>query len=459
MRSYEPGRRPWVEHYEPGVPADLLDSDQPFQAALDEASASFPGHGALLHLGRVIRYAELDMLADKVAAALLADGFRPGEVVQCSLPFSTAFVATAFGTLRAGGAFLPLEPGAHPAGPELAAIGPAVVVRLQTDAGPQGGQPGTRRTVTVPALEGAPAWLRWIARVTGTTGMTRVAGVTQRDGGRSRARSGETTETTWSDWIRPAGGHVELPSTRQDDVALITLHDGIATRFTHAQLTAGAAMWRAWLTDVVPGAESWVVTLPPSTPQGFVAMLGTAFDVQARVIWCRGDDRRALREALQTRPGLVVASAETTSEWLASDPNSAGVRGWISVAPPTAASAEPAATCEAYSFPWVAGLIACNPINGRRAAGSRGLPLPGAAIRVVDAGGRPLEPGNEGQVQVQGPNVAGSREWRNTGRRGRLDDAGFVYDSGGQADSPPATGGVGASMALQPGGARSANLA
>jgi malonyl-CoA/methylmalonyl-CoA synthetase len=51
------------------------------------------------------------------------------------------------------------------------------------------------------------------------------------------------------------------------------------------------------------------------------------------------------------------------------------------------------------------GMIASNPLVGVRAAGTVGRPLPGVAVRVVDADGAPCAPGSIGEVQVRGPNV------------------------------------------------------
>lgn len=50
-------------------------------------------------------------------------------------------------------------------------------------------------------------------------------------------------------------------------------------------------------------------------------------------------------------------------------------------------------------------MLSSNPLDGERRPGSVGLPLPGVAIRVVDAQDRPVPDGNIGEIQVNGPNV------------------------------------------------------
>jgi malonyl-CoA/methylmalonyl-CoA synthetase len=46
-----------------------------------------------------------------------------------------------------------------------------------------------------------------------------------------------------------------------------------------------------------------------------------------------------------------------------------------------------------------------NPYEGERRAGSVGLPLPGVSVRIVDAEGREVADGAEGEVWLRGPNV------------------------------------------------------
>ena len=67
-----------------------------------------------------ITYAELDALADRVAAGLQRDGVGSGDVVAICAASSIAYTAVFIGTLRAGAAVSPLSPSATPA--QLAAM-------------------------------------------------------------------------------------------------------------------------------------------------------------------------------------------------------------------------------------------------------------------------------------------------------------------------------------------------
>lgn len=75
-----------------------------------EHARTKPQATALVVGDRRLDYAQLDALADRVAAALQRDGLAPGERVAVCGSSSVEYVALFLGTLRAGGAVAPLAP-------------------------------------------------------------------------------------------------------------------------------------------------------------------------------------------------------------------------------------------------------------------------------------------------------------------------------------------------------------
>jgi long-chain acyl-CoA synthetase len=73
-------------------------------------AATRPDHPALIQDMRTLRYAELDRLMDRVAAALQRDGVRPGEAIAICANGSVEYAAVFLGSLRAGVAVAPLAP-------------------------------------------------------------------------------------------------------------------------------------------------------------------------------------------------------------------------------------------------------------------------------------------------------------------------------------------------------------
>ncbi len=80
------------------------------QHLLSEAAERDPGGIAVRCRGRSLTYGELDSAADGVAATLTAGGVRPHDRVGIHLPKSVEMVAAVYGVLRAGAAYVPLDP-------------------------------------------------------------------------------------------------------------------------------------------------------------------------------------------------------------------------------------------------------------------------------------------------------------------------------------------------------------
>jgi long-chain acyl-CoA synthetase len=95
--------------------AHLLEEDFIVIADLiGEHAGKHPDHRALIQDDRVVTYAELDALMDRVAAALQRDGLRPGDCVAICAASSIEYAATFLGALRAGVAVAPLAPSSTP---------------------------------------------------------------------------------------------------------------------------------------------------------------------------------------------------------------------------------------------------------------------------------------------------------------------------------------------------------
>ncbi|HET7042061.1 MAG TPA: amino acid adenylation domain-containing protein, partial [Gemmatimonadales bacterium] len=81
-----------------------------FEAQADRA----PGAIALSFEGERLTYAELDARANRIARLLQARGVRPGDRVALRLERSAGMVAALLGVLKAGAAYVPVDP-AYPA--------------------------------------------------------------------------------------------------------------------------------------------------------------------------------------------------------------------------------------------------------------------------------------------------------------------------------------------------------
>jgi amino acid adenylation domain-containing protein len=79
---------------------------------LTQSAARFPDHLALVDKQRQYTYTELDEASNRFANHLIACGVKRGDRVGLYLEKSLEAVASLFGILKAGAAYVPLDPGA-----------------------------------------------------------------------------------------------------------------------------------------------------------------------------------------------------------------------------------------------------------------------------------------------------------------------------------------------------------
>ncbi|MCX7859324.1 MAG: AMP-binding protein, partial [Chloroflexus sp.] len=95
--------RPWLRHYDPGVPHTLAITPAPLPELLRRTAERFAETTAIAFYGRTLSYARLWEEANRFARGLLAIGFQPGERAVILLPNIPQAVIAYYGVLLAGG--------------------------------------------------------------------------------------------------------------------------------------------------------------------------------------------------------------------------------------------------------------------------------------------------------------------------------------------------------------------
>jgi amino acid adenylation domain-containing protein len=183
---------------------------------LDATVRRFPGRTAVDDPGRAtLTYQELGLLSDRVRDRLVHLGVVPGDRVGLYLPKSADAIAAIFGILKAGAAYVPVDPTAPPARcayihdncsvravladrqlepayrAELARLGKVPPILLLDMAGPADPLPLTRMldqeqaadpAPAVPSADPGPDGLAYILYTSGSTGKPKGVMLTHRCG-------------------------------------------------------------------------------------------------------------------------------------------------------------------------------------------------------------------------------------------------------------------------------------
>ncbi|MCX4657950.1 amino acid adenylation domain-containing protein [Streptomyces uncialis] len=151
-----------------------------------EQAARSPGSLAVVHGDEHLTYGELERAANRLAHHLVAHGVGPDVVVGLFLDRGPDLVVAVLAVLKAGGAFLPLDPGQPPnrSAALITDAGPRLLVSTRDRAAllPDGAQPvvcpdrGEERTAiagrpaTAPPGTALPQHLAYVVYTSGSTG-------------------------------------------------------------------------------------------------------------------------------------------------------------------------------------------------------------------------------------------------------------------------------------------------
>jgi long-chain acyl-CoA synthetase len=410
------GDRPWLAHYEAGVPPDIAVPALTVDGLLRRAAQEHPDRTALIFFGARTSYRQLDAAVDRFAHVLRGMGLAHGDRVSLHLPTSPAFVIAFMGALRAGAVLVPMSPlyverelGILFAEtrPSVAVTLDALVPRLRSLTG----GPGVPDRMIVTGIQDSlPIPLRWLYPIKA-----------RRDGTwRPQPHAPETPNLFRL--LREAPTTPFASAAVPDDLAVLQPTGGTtgtpkAAMLTHRNLVANAEQVAVWF----PGAEEFPVVLAPLP---FFHIYGLTVDLDyamlragTLILLPRFDPHQVFAAIAKYRPSLFPG-APIMYQTLANHPDAAkydlhSIRACISGAAPLAPEVQngfEAATggrvVEGYGLTEASPVTHCNPVMGDRRNGTIGLPFPGTEARVVRPGsGEPLPVGEVGELEVRGPQV------------------------------------------------------
>jgi long-chain acyl-CoA synthetase len=407
--------RPWVKHYEDGVPETVALPHQPLQRFLTSAAQRFPFRPAIVFQGHRIQYWYLDREANRFANALISLGVNRGDRVVLFLPNIPQAVIAFYGTLRAGATAV----FANPISDE------AELSRLVSDS-------RAAMLVTLTQFERLARAvreetpLRRIMLTHVTDYLPPHMGVLyRRTQGKTEPPPGPLAEEMflWSNALRLVTARPPEVPIAQNDLAAVEYTGGTTAApkgvmLTHAALVANAVQTRHWIPGLREGREVFLSVLPFSHSYGLTAAMNVPVLLAAEMVLLPTFRVEQVLEAIKRHHVTIFPGVPTMYVAINNVPGVrrfglASVRACISGAAPLPVEVQEAfekltrgRLVEGYGLTECGPVTHANPLNGLRKVGSIGIPLPNTDARIIHlATGQELPPGGVGELVVRGPQM------------------------------------------------------
>ena len=454
--------RPWIRHYQQGVPAELSIPDQPLTWLLDRTISRYPDHTAFIYYGTKISYAQFNSLANRFASGLQRLGVKKGDRVAIALPNIPQYSIAFYGALRAGAVIVPTNPlyTQREMQYQLADSGARVVVMLDMF------YPVVRSVCENTALEHiiitSPAdFLPPLLRTLYPLSQRRVKHPEPRL--TEKELHEDTTLHSMSTLLQShTKGGIEvfnLPvQVAGDDLAALQYTGGTTglskgAMLTHRNLLANAMQARSWTPEAHDAEEVMLCVAPFFHSYGLTIGMNLSILAAATMVlvpqFKAKDVVKTIRRYRPTQlPGIPTMYISILREVGEHADRLSSIKYCIS-----GAAALPAKVrkeweamtrgrlVEGYGLSEASPVTHCNPLNGDIREGSVGIPLPNIDAAILDpATGKLLPTGEVGEIVVKGPNIMQGywhREdetkaifingWMRTGDLGKMDEEGYFY--------------------------------
>ena len=409
--------RPWLKHYEAGVPHTVAIPNRPAHRFLRSAAARFPNGTAIDFFAARLSYRQLSDQADRFGNALRGLGIDTGDRAMLLLPNLPQTVIAYFGTLRAGATVVFASPTSSEDEVLRQVIdsGAKALVTL-TRFGELGRRVKAESGVEHVIFADFQDYLPPLKRI--AFSLTRQA----KDGHRL-AFELEPGMHLWRDWLwryPPLRPEVE---SDPNDLALIIYTGGTTDRprgvmLSHRNLVANAVQTRHWLVDVREGRERFLCVLPFSHSYGLTTALNVPVMLGATMIILPSFQTRQVLQTIKATHPTLFPGVPTMYMAINNFPGVRrfgirSIRACISGAAPLPVEVQEAfekltrgRLVEGYGLTEASPVTHGNPLNGQRKVGSIGIPFPSTEAKIVDlASGADLPPGQIGELAVRGPQV------------------------------------------------------
>ncbi len=422
--------KPWLEHYEEGVPAEIELPDYPVTQNLIRTAERYPDHTAMIFgnvvepLGNVLMDAKLDYrtflkLTRRFAAALQAVGVKKGDRVAVHLPNCPQFPIAYYATLMIGGIVVPCNPvyvarelkhQIEDAGAEIIvtlSLTYPVIQKIKADT-------PLKHVIVANIKEYFPPLLKFLFTV-----------ATEKKEGHYQDLSDDPDAVWFQDFLNSASEKPTPVDVDMEDTAVLMYTGGTTglskgAQLSHLNVQANAMQTRAWFPRLVDGEEIVLTSLPLYHSYAMTTCMNLGILVGGSLLLI--PNPRVLVHILKSinkhhptlYPGVPALYVSLINHPDISEYDVSSIKACISGAAPLPVEVQQqfqkltkGKLVEGYGLSEATPVTHANPIYGENRVGTIGLPFPSTLARIVDteSGQRDLGPGEVGELAVKGPQV------------------------------------------------------
>jgi long-chain acyl-CoA synthetase len=454
--------RPWVEHYDKGVPATIEYPQAPLFHFLDDSARKYPDRACTIFKGAVVTYKEMNDITDHLAAALVDMGVKKGDRVGIFMPNSPQFVMAYYAILKAGGVVVATNPlytapeiehQASDAGIEVMFVMTNFYKTIKA------AQPRTKikKLIVTNLKETLPPLLRLLFTL-----------AKEKKGG-FRIEGGLAEGEVWMQDLIAQYASAARPALEigPDDTALFQYSGGTTgvskgAVAMHRNVVANTLQIKSWMTGLEPGKEVVLMAIPLFHVYGMVAGMNFAMSNGASMVMVpNARDLKDVLDNISKYRATIFPGVPALYNGINNHPdvkdgkyNLSSIKACISGSAPLLRETKEqfekltgGKVFEGYGLSEAPTATHCNPLNGVNKTGSIGMPLPDVEVKIIslDDGETELGQGEVGEIIIHGPQVMkgyhnmptetantlrtlkDGKVWLFTGDIAQMDEDGYFY--------------------------------
>lgn len=443
--------KPWLKHYEEGVPHILEYPQKILSVLLQEVAEKHGEKPAIFFFGRILTFDQLNCLIDRFAAILHHLGIGKGDRVAIVLPNLPQYPIVHYAIMRLGAVIVPVNPlyverelkyQLNDSGAKAAIVLNLVYPRLKAIRA----ETSLENIIVTSVKDYLPPLLKLLYRFK------------ERKKGTVARVKKEPGVHFFMELMKQ-----KLPSAPEvkvsvNDVAMFLYTGGTTgvskgTVLTHENLVANAFQTRSWVSDIRDGEEVILSVLPFFHSYGMTTCMHLSLVCHSKALLVPRFDTRQVLKLVQKHRVTIFPGVPTMYIAINNYPDVnkydlSSIRACISggAALPVEVQRQferltGGRLVEGYGLSEASPVTHANPLYGLRKEGSIGVPFPSTEAKIVDLETcEDLPVGEIGELAVRGPQVMQKywnrpeetqqtlrNGWLLTGDVARMDEDGYFY--------------------------------